>query len=123
MFEKASRLRLRFNYKGLIAVEDLWSLSVENLDNMFKDLNRLLRDRQGESLLEETSRSDPDHLELKIDIIKHIVKVKLEEKKTQEEKLLRLEKKKKILQFISEKQDEELRGKSVKDLEKLLEGL
>ena len=39
MFEVAVRNKMRFPYKGLISVEDLWDLSVEAIYTVFKSLN------------------------------------------------------------------------------------
>ena len=38
IFEYATKNRLRFPYKGSQSVEDLWALSVEELDKLFKTL-------------------------------------------------------------------------------------
>ena len=51
IFEVATREKFRFNFKGLISVEDLWVLSVENLDFIFKGLNKELKQVNEESLL------------------------------------------------------------------------
>ena len=77
MFEKAARLKLRF--KSSLSVEDLWDLSPNALDAIFKDLNAQTKVRKEESLLDYRSTEDTI-VDLKIDIVKHIVSVKLEEK-------------------------------------------
>ena len=38
MFEVAVRNKFRYPYKGVIATEDLWDLSVQQLDDIFKTL-------------------------------------------------------------------------------------
>jgi len=78
MFEIAVRSKLRFPFRGLISVEDLWDLNVENLDAVFKELNSQIKRVQEESLLKTKSKQD-EELELKINIVKYIVSVKLEE--------------------------------------------
>jgi hypothetical protein len=122
MFEKATRLKLRFNHKGLCTVEDLWDLKVKDLDQIFKGLNAQLKEEREESLLSIKTKQD-DILDLKIEIIKHIVKTKLIEIKERENRNLKAEKKQKILKIISEKKDKELYEKPVEDLEKLLADL
>lgn len=122
MFEKATRLKIRFNYKGVLTVEDLWDLSVEDLDSIFKSLNAKLKVANEESLL--TTRSKEDTIiSLQVEIIKHIVTVKLEEAKKRLEAKERREKKAKILEKLAEKQDKSLDEKSEDELKKMLEEL
>ena len=122
MFEKASRLKLRYGYRGQCSTEDLWDLDVEDLDDIFKDLNAELKDQQGESLLETKSKAD-ERLELKIAIIRRIVEVKLAEKKAREEEAMKAQRKQQLLALISEKQHEELKGKSIDELTAMIDQL
>lgn len=120
MFEKAAREKIRFNYKGSLSVEDLWDLGLQELDSIFKDLNSKLKVTKEESLLNTKSAEDK-LLALKIDLIKHIVGVKLkeaEEKKNAKEKK---EKRQKLLEIISKKQDDDLQNKSIDELKKMLD--
>ena len=73
MFEKASRLKLRFRAQsGSITAEDLWDLSLTQLDNIAVFLNRELRGTE-DSFLE--TRKDQT-LELRFNIVKHVLDVK-----------------------------------------------
>lgn len=119
MFEIAARNKFRFPFKGMISTEDLWDLSVENLDNVFKTLNSEMKKTKEESLLSKKSKDD-EVLELKIEIVKHIVTVKQEEKETREKKFLNRERNKKIMSIIAAKQDEQLHNMSVEELQKLI---
>jgi hypothetical protein len=120
MFEKATRMKLRFEYRGLRTVEDLWDLRLEELDTIFKQLNAQSKILQEESLL-SSENEEGEVLNLKISLIKHIVAVRLQERKKREEEAERDTKKQTILRIISEKQDESLRGMSIEELKELVE--
>lgn len=122
MFEVAVRSKLRFPFRGLISVEDLWDLNVENLDTVFKELNSQIKRAQEESLLKTKSKQD-EELELKINIVKYIVSVKLEETDLRVKAMEKREQKQKILKILSDKQEESLQNKSIEELEKMLEEL
>lgn len=122
MFIKASREKMRFPYKGLATVEDLWDLTVTELDKIYKLLNTKAKQAQEESLLEVKSSED-EELTAQIEIIKYIVSVKLEEKKAAEMAKERKEQKQKIMSVLASKQDEALQGKSIEELEKMLDEL
>jgi hypothetical protein len=122
MFIKATRKKMRFPYKGQATVEDLWDLPVTELDKIFKLLNAEAKKAQEESLL-ETKSEESEKLAVRIGIIKYIVSVKLEEKKEAELAKERKEQKQKIMEILASKHDEELKGKSVEELEKMLEEL
>lgn len=119
MFEIATRNKFRFLFKGVISTEDLWDLSVESLDNVFKTLNSEMKKTKEESLLSTKSKDD-EVLELKIEIVKHIVTVKQKEKEARERKFLDRERNQKIMSIIAAKQDEQLHNMSVEELQKLL---
>ena len=58
VFERAAMNKYRFPYKGQISVEDLWDLSLPGLDSVFKQLNKLKKVNEEESLLEVKSAED-----------------------------------------------------------------
>jgi len=119
MFEKATRLKLRFNHKGLCSVEDLWDLSLKALDAIFKELNAQIKTQKEESLLEIKSQED-EILDLKISLVKHIVGIRLQEQKDRRDVAAKSERKQKLLGVIAEKQDAALRDMSVDELTKLV---
>ena len=121
LFEKASKLKIRFNYRGLITTEDLWDLDVKALDYIYKQLMVAKKESETESLLEE-KRTNPI-LEVQIEIVKYIFSVKVEERKAAELRAENAAKKQKILAILARKQDAELENKSTEELEKLIADL
>lgn len=122
MFESAVRNKYRFPYNGLIDVEDLWDLSVENLDVIYKALNSQLKEITEDSLLDVRTKEDKE-LDNKIEIVRHIVTTKLSEALMRANTKERKEKKQKILEIIQTKQDESLLGKSEDELRKMVDEL
>ena len=122
IFEYASRNKVRFPFKGMISVEDLWDLSLINLDSIYKTLNKQVKQSEEESLL-STKASVDTELEVQIAIVKHIVSVKLAEKEAAEKTSVKKAQKQKIMNIIATKQDEVLQNSSIDDLKKMLEEL
>lgn len=120
MFELATRKKLRFSFRGSIGVEDLWDLSVQNLDLIFKDLNSQLKQATEESLLQVKTAADKE-VEVKIEIIKYIVKTKQEEAAAKLKAKENKEKRQKIQEILAAKQDQDLQNKSPEDLQKMLD--
>ena len=119
LFEVATRKKLRFNYHGQLSVEDLWELPVEKLDSIYKSLNTEAKKESEESLL-HTKSKEAELLAIKIDIVKHIVTVKLEEVKARESAMEQKKYQQRIAEIIAEKKDEQLKNLSIEELEKLI---
>lgn len=122
IFEYAVRNKVRFPFKGMISVEDLWDLSVTNLDSIYKTLNKQVKQSEEESLL-TTKTSVDTELEVQIAIVKHIVSVKLEEQEVRERAAAKKAQRQKIMSIIATKEDEALQNSSVDDLRKMLDEL
>lgn len=122
MFEVAVRNKFRFEFKGVQSVESLWDLSVKELDIIFKGLNSQLKQIKEESLLDTKTKQD-EELDTKIEIIKYIVKVKLDEEKLKVNAKAKREQKQKLLQLLDLKKSEELKGKSVDEIQKMIDEL
>lgn len=119
IFEVAVRNKFRFPYKGTISVEDLWDLSVQQLDNIFKTLKSQEKKAQEESLLDTLTPED-EILVTKIEIIKYIVNVKLAEAQQAERARELHDQRQKILGILADKQDEDLRNKTTDELRAML---
>lgn len=122
LFIKATRNKVRFPYRGQASVEDLWDLPATELDKIYKSLNAMSKATQEESLLELKS-DEEDEITKKIEIVKYIVGVKLEEKKQAESAKARKEQKEKLLRLLADKQDEELKGKTAEEIQKMIDEL
>lgn len=122
IFEYATRNKVRFSFRGMISVEDLWDLSLTNLDSIYKELNKQSKQSEEESLLNIKTQED-ELLNVQIEIVKHIVSVKLAEKEAREKASAKKAQKQKIMSIIAEKQDEALQNSSIDDLQKMLDEL
>lgn len=122
IFEYATRNKVRFPFKGMISVEDLWDLSLPNLDSIYKTLNKQVKQSEEESLLNTKTNIDME-LEVQISIVKYIVSVKLAEQEARDKARTKREKKQKIMSIIAAKQDEVLQNSSIDDLQKMLDEL
>lgn len=122
LFEIAIRNRYRFNYKGVMTVEDLWSLRVEDLDAIFKMLNRQKKTADEDSLLATKSAEDQD-LANKIDIVRYIMSVKLAEAADRVSAAEKKAQRDKILEIVAKKKDKALEDMGIEDLMKKLEEL
>lgn len=129
MFEKASRLKLRFETsKGLVTVEDLWDLPLSsatgkaNLDDVARSLHNQLKNEEDISFVNpETKENMP--MKLGFEIVKHIISVKLAEKVAREQAESNREKKQKIMAIIEQKQDTALSAMSLEELNKMVSSL
>lgn len=122
IFEMATRNKFRFPYKGLISVEDLWDLGQVQLDSIYKNLNKEIKQIQEESLLSAKNSEDAE-LQAKIDIVKYIFTVKQQEAIQRGIDAENADKKRRIMEILAQKQDDSLMGKSEDELRKMLKEL
>lgn len=122
LFEVATRKGYRFQHKGLLSVEDLWQLPVKSLDTVYKVLKSQVKANEEESLLNDKTDED-EELNNKIEIVKYIVQVKLDEAKSREEAIKNKEQKQKIMEIMAAKRDEELRNMTADELQEMLNKL
>ena len=128
MFEKASRLKMRFpSPQGGLTVEDLWDLPLTstraaNLNNIAKDISRRLKAEGEEDFVNPKSGAD-EALQVQLDIVKHIIQVKQSENEAARTLADRKQKKERIMEIIAKKQDQELEGKPLEELTAMVEGL
>lgn len=119
LFEIATRDNYQFPFRGMINVIDLWTLSVQNLDNVFKTLNAEAKKSEEESLLSAKTKEN-EELSNKIEIVKHIVGVKLAEQEAREDAKKKKEMKQRLLEIKAKREDAALENMSDADLDKML---
>ena len=122
LFEGAARAKYRFPFRGVITTEDLWDLSLQDLDRIFKTLNAESKQTQEESLL-KVKDEHSEILERKIEIIKHIVSVKQAEAEAVKESANRKAQKQRIMEIIAKKEDDALTNMSLDELKKMVDGM
>lgn len=129
MFEQASRLKLRFeSKKGLLTTEDMWTLPLKStgnsvdLDEVAKLVHQELKNSEEISFVTPVNNNNTV-AQLKMDVVKHIIAVKVAERDAAQKARDTKEKKQKILEVIARKQDETLVNSSIEELEKMLEAL
>ncbi|MGD9678171.1 MAG: hypothetical protein AB7V16_07380 [Vulcanibacillus sp.] len=123
MFEKASRMKLRFqSSRGVLSVEDLWDLSLEQLNTLAKGLKKQLQNAAEEDFLEVQSSEDLI-VQLEFDIVLYILNTKKNEKKAREEAVAKKNEKKKLLDILNRKKDESLETLSEEELVKRINEL
>ena len=119
LFINATRSNYQFPFRGMINVIDLWDLSLTNLDSVFKTLNAEVKKSEEESLLNTKSKED-EEISNKIEIVKYIVSVKLDEKKKREDPKKNADMRQRLLEIKAKRQDAALENMSDEDLDKAL---
>lgn len=129
-FAAAAMLKLRFpSAKGLLSVEDLFDLPLTttkpngvSLDTVAKAAYKLVKDAEEISFVaDSTPRSTGD--ELALDIVKDIIALKKHQNAQALERKDKADKKKRLLELISNKQDEALAEKPLAELLKMVDEL
>lgn len=121
IFTNATRKKYRFEYKGLISVEDLWDLSVIELDKVYKGLRTKARLIEDEDSLLTTKSTENKDLNEQIEIVRYIVSVKNAEAKEAVDAVERAQKRQRIMDIINKKQNEALENMSIDELAKMLD--
>ncbi len=123
MFEQATRQKIRFTTnRGLLSVEDVWDLGLEELDALAKSLNRQIKEQAEESFI-ETKTAAASLLDLRFEIVKHIIAVKLQEREDRKLAAEKRQRKQQILELIEAKKTEALSAKTLEELQAELAAL
>jgi len=124
IFERASRAKLRFDSPvGALLTEQLWDLPLTakgerpNLDTMARGVFSELRSLEEGSFVTLTPDPRKTDLELRLDILKHVIAAKLEVKANQKKLAENAERKRKLLSALAAKEEAELIGMSKDQIE------
>ena len=123
LFEKASRVRVRFDSrKGQVTLEDLWSLPLSVVDEIAVATDKVVNATQTESFISKVKTvSEMDVLRL--DLLKHIIAVRLVEAEEKQKARLVADRKAHLLSLLAEKEAEADQKLSREDILKELETL
>ena len=123
MFENALKNGFRYpSNKGLITTEDLFCLSLNDLNEIAKKINKLIKDSEEESFIPGPNFNNNNDSK-RLDIVKHIINVKINEQNAKMTEKLNAEKRQRIMEVIKKKDEESLENMSKEELEKLLSNI
>ena len=121
-FMRATKGKYRFeSCKGVLSVEDLWDLPLSNLDDIAKALNHQIKEDAGESFI-ETATTNPITIG-KFEVVKAIIKERLDANEKHRTSLERKGKKEKIMNILAAKRDESLHQATEEELKDMLKDL
>lgn len=120
MYKLASQMKLRFqSTKGELSTEQLWELSLDDLDRTIVALDAEVNQSEKKSYLKKATKKG-ELAKLKFDIALDVLNTRLEEANAltlaREEK----ERKDKIFSIIARKKEGQLEEMSIEELEALL---
>lgn len=116
IFELAARRKFRFKTEaGTIAVEDLFDLPLRagrghpvSLDTVAKAVHAELKSVTEESFVDTKVDPRKGDLEIKLDIVKHVIATKIEAEKKVADLAERALKRRKLVDALASKEDEKL---------------
>lgn len=119
LFKKASKQKLRFStQKGSLSTEQLWDLSLTELDNLAVKLQETVDHEAKKSFL-RTKKEEDVTSKLKFDIVIDVLETKQKDQEQAQKAAETRERNKKIDEVIAKKKEESLENMSIEELEKL----
>lgn len=129
IFEKATRQKIRFpSQKGELTVEQLWDLPLTSrnsfdLDVVAKEVNRQLKDADEESFVSTKANPKKDALELKLEVVKHVIATKLAEAEEAKNKSAKAEERRRLTEVLHNKQNAALENLTEAQIQERLAAL
>lgn len=129
MYEVALRKKLRFQSpRGELSLEMLWDVPLTskddfNLDQVAKAVNHALKEITEESFVSTRKSPRQTELELKLELVKHVIDVKLQEVERAEQRAENQREKQRLLAALADKQESKYAAMSEATLKKKLKEL
>jgi len=111
MYEVALRNKLRFESpKGPLSLEHLWDVPLRsrtnfNLDTIARTASRDLKETSEESFVATRKSPKQTLAEVKLELVKHVIAVKLAEEEKAEKRADAVKRKEKLTEILERKQD------------------
>lgn len=117
MYKKALRTKLRFSTtKGKLTTEDLFDLSLTDLNNLAIALDKKLSETPRKSFISDIT-PDTQEDELRFNIVKDIITLKLVERNAAQNAKAKAAEKAQLLEILHRKKNEALENLSVAEIE------
>lgn len=117
MYKKALRSKLRFSTtKGKLTTEDLFDLSLTDLNNLAIALDKKLSETPRKSFISDIA-PDTQEDELRFNIVKDVINLKLAERNAAQNAKAKAAEKAQLLEILHRKQNEALENLSVAEIE------
>ena len=129
MFEFATRKKLRFqSKKGQLTLEELWDVPLRsndtfNLNEIARGINSIYKQENEENFVDGTKSPGQHRLQVALEVVKHVISVKLAEKAADRRRIENKQEKEKLMKILAEKQDGRLSELSEAELRNRIQAL
>lgn len=124
IFERASRTQLRFSSSvGDLTTEQLWCLPLTakgekvDLDKLARATHKELKERDEVSFVDTKPDPRKTELELRLEILKHVIESKLADKAAAEKAAQTAERKRKLMAALASREEADLSGMTREQIE------
>ena len=123
MYKKALKMKLRFaTTKGKLTTEDLFDLSLTDLNNIAIALDKKLSETPRKSFISDIA-PDTEEDELRFNIVKDVINTKLVERSNAQNAKAKAAEKAQLLEILHRKENQALENLSVDELKAKLAAL
>ena len=129
IYQKAAATKLRFKTSnGAISTEDLFGLPLSsknemNLDTVAKTVHAALKAEEEGSFVNKTSNPRKEQLELAMEIVKDVIRIKQEEADAKADIAAKAAKREQLLRALERNQEQAFAGMTVDQLQEELKKL